>query len=138
MAPDEQTRYGIQELVQVSGVPRRTIRFYVQRGLLDPPKGAGRGHYYTEGHLQRLLQIRHLQGEGRTLDEIASLLRGGSRPLPAEAVPPVELATRIHLGEGLELLVGQGARAPTLSQLRALAIAAARILAEEGEENDED
>ena len=30
----------IQELVNQSGVPRRTIYFYVQQGLLPPPEGA--------------------------------------------------------------------------------------------------
>ena len=31
--------YDIQELVGASGVPRRTVYFYVQQGLLPPPSG---------------------------------------------------------------------------------------------------
>ncbi len=39
--------YDIQELVAQSGVPRRTIYFYVQQGILPPPEGAGLAAHYT-------------------------------------------------------------------------------------------
>jgi len=48
----------IGELSDATGVTRRTIRFYVQRGLLPPPLGGGRGSYYTEAHLLRLLAVK--------------------------------------------------------------------------------
>jgi DNA-binding transcriptional MerR regulator len=129
----DDTRYGIQELVQLTGVPRRTIRYYVQRGLLEPPLGAGRGHYYTEEHLGRLRQIRDLQSQGLRLDEILGCLERGNEEAPA-VLPPVELATRIFVAPGLEILVSHGARAPSPAQLRALAAAARKILSpDEGE-----
>jgi DNA-binding transcriptional MerR regulator len=60
----------IQQLIQQSGVPRRTIYFYVQQGILPPPEGAGLAAYYTEDHLVRLRLIPVLRGQGLRLDEI--------------------------------------------------------------------
>lgn len=62
--------FDIQKLVAVSGVPRRTIYFYVQQGLLPPPQGAGLAAYYTENHLVRLRLIPILRQEGLRLDDI--------------------------------------------------------------------
>ena len=62
--------FDIQELVAQSGVPRRTVYFYVQQGLLPPPQGAGLAAHYTEDHLLRLRLIPLLRGQGLRLDEI--------------------------------------------------------------------
>lgn len=75
----------LAELSQESGIPARTIRFYIARGLLAGPVKAGRGAVYTEEHLQRLERIKELQAEGRMLAEIAHQLDGR---------PPVETAAQ--------------------------------------------
>jgi len=76
----------LAELSEESGIPARTIRFYIARGLLDGPVKAGRGAVYTAEHLARLEKIKELQAEGRMLAEIAHDLNGGP---PAEtAVAP--------------------------------------------------
>lgn len=62
----------INELVERSGVPRRTIHFYVQQGLLPPAKGAGLAARYSEQHLIRLAAIPVLRRCGLRLDEIRS------------------------------------------------------------------
>jgi DNA-binding transcriptional MerR regulator len=36
-------RYGIDELAELGGVSRRTVRYYVQEQLLPPPLGVGAG-----------------------------------------------------------------------------------------------
>ncbi|MGA3039554.1 MAG: helix-turn-helix domain-containing protein [Bryobacteraceae bacterium] len=72
----------LAELAEESGIPARTIRFYIARGLLDGPVKAGRGAVYTAGHLARLEKIKALQAEGRMLAEIAHELDGGP---PAES-----------------------------------------------------
>jgi DNA-binding transcriptional MerR regulator len=64
------TTYDIQSLVSQSGVPRRTIHFYVQQGILPPPQGAGPAAYYTEDHLVRLQLIPMLRQQGLRLDDI--------------------------------------------------------------------
>lgn len=62
--------YDIQELMKVSGIPRRTIHFYVQQRLLPPPEGAGLAAYYTGQHLVRLRLIPILRQQGLRLDDI--------------------------------------------------------------------
>src|SRR4051794_34257968 len=76
----------LAELSEESGIPARTIRFYIARGLLDGPVKSGRGAVYTTEHLERLEKIRQLQGEGRMLAEIAHDLNGG-RPREAAVAP---------------------------------------------------
>jgi DNA-binding transcriptional MerR regulator len=62
--------YSIGALANAAGVSRRTVRFYVERGLLAPPEGLGRGARYTDEHLARLLQIKGWQEAGVALEEI--------------------------------------------------------------------
>ena len=59
------------ELADVSGVPARTIRFYIAKGLLPPPLVGGRAACYGEAHLKELDKIKTLQEQGRTLAQIA-------------------------------------------------------------------
>ena len=68
--------YTIQELMEASGVPRRTIYFYCQQGILPPPNGAGQAARYTETHLARLKMIPQLRAEGKRLDDIRDQFAG--------------------------------------------------------------
>ena len=123
--------YTIGELEELAGVPRRTIYFYVQQGLLPPPRGAGLAARYDEGHLSRLQAIPRLRAQGRRLDEIRSLFEAGtpeplarrladepivsaeaavapaaeSAPDRASAGPVPEPVRRYRLAAGVELLV---------------------------------
>jgi len=49
------------ELPEMSGVPARTIRFYIARGLLPPPPVGGRAACYGEEHLKELDRVKTLQ-----------------------------------------------------------------------------
>jgi len=69
----EQTHYTIDELCKLSGYSRRTIRYYISEGLLEPPAGRGRGGFYYDSHLQRLLQIRALKDRGLRISEIQKI-----------------------------------------------------------------
>ncbi len=62
--------YDIQDLVRASGIPRRTIHFYVQQGILPPPEGAGLAARYREEHLTRLRLIPIYRQRGMRLDDI--------------------------------------------------------------------
>ena len=72
------------ELAEASGVPARTIRFYIARGLLPPPLVGGRAACYGEQHLRELGKIKTLQQQGRTLAQIAWQLGEGQK----EVRPP--------------------------------------------------
>lgn len=118
-------RYSVGELADLGGVSRRTVRYYVQEGLLPTPLGVGRGDHYGRGHLDRLLQIKALQEAGRSLDEIRQLIGGaGSTPPPAavSATPlPREVWRRLSVAPGVELHVSGDVRLPSPSRLQELA-----------------
>ncbi len=103
--------YGIKELAELGGVTRRTVRYYVQRGLLPTPLGTGRGPHYTPAHLERLIHIRKLQETGVPLAEVTARLDGlPQTPVSAPEVPP-ERSTwmRFVLTDGVEIHVRAGA-----------------------------
>ncbi len=78
----------LRELAAETGVPERTIRFYISRGLVDPPLRGGRGAAYGAGHKARLGAIKELQAKGLMLGEIAhAIALASSEPvLPAPAL----------------------------------------------------
>ena len=79
MTSEEKT---LAELADATGIPARTIRFYISRGLLEGPAKAGRGAVYTSAHVERLEKIKALQAEGRLLSEIAPLMEGAPAERP--------------------------------------------------------
>src|SRR5262245_22390917 len=68
--------YNINTLAQKTGLTRRTIRYYVQRGLLPRPEGGGRGHYYTEEHLARIELLQRWRSQGVPLEKMKELFPG--------------------------------------------------------------
>ena len=78
----------LAELAEATGIPARTIRFYISRGLVAGPAKAGRGAAYTGAHLERLEKIKALQAQGRHLAEIASLMAGASSERPSYSSAP--------------------------------------------------
>lgn len=132
--------YGIEELADLGGVSRRTVRYYVQEGLLPPPLGVGRGRHYDRLHLDRLLRVKSLQEQGLTLGEVRAALAGsgpvgGPEPEPA----PVGRSAwaRLELAPGLEVHVSSEWRLPSPARLSELAQWAVRHFRREGEDSDE-
>jgi DNA-binding transcriptional MerR regulator len=69
-------KYRISELAQKAGVTNRTVHYYVGRGLLPPPDGAGVGTTYREEHLLRLRLIKKLQEQYLPLEKIKEIING--------------------------------------------------------------
>ena len=63
-------KYTIKELSELTGISRRTIRFYIQEGILEPPAGRGRGGFYFDSHLKKIEEIRRLRFSGMGLESI--------------------------------------------------------------------
>jgi DNA-binding transcriptional MerR regulator len=78
-------QFTLTELAEQSGIPERTIRFYISRKLLEGPVKSGRGAVYTPQHLERLGQIKALQAQGRMLAEIGPILGAGTA---VQTAPP--------------------------------------------------
>ena len=55
--------YKISELANKAGVTKRTIHYYISKGLLLPPEGNGVNSLYNDEHLQRILLIKKLQAK---------------------------------------------------------------------------
>ena len=64
----------MQDLCDQSGIPVRTIRFYITERLLAGPEGRGSATIYTEEHLTRLLLIREMSLQRLPLAEIRERL----------------------------------------------------------------
>jgi Ca-activated chloride channel family protein len=124
----------LEELAREAGASARTVRYYVQRGLLPAPTFRGKATAYSREHLVRLRAIRRLREEyypleailaaldSRSLEEIELLAEGDERlhrqkeeappsMLPEE--PTARTFTRVSLAPGLELSVAADASAAT-------------------------
>lgn len=111
----------LQQLSERAEVPGRTIRFYIQKGLLKGPEGETRGAFYTEDHLAELLRIRTWQQTGLSLDAIAGLLQARAEPPVAPArAGAVEVRSHLIVADGLELVVAPERARLTQAQLRQL------------------
>ncbi|MBI5515656.1 MAG: MerR family transcriptional regulator [Deltaproteobacteria bacterium] len=81
---DDEVGYKLEALAAQAGVSPRTVRYYVQRGLLPPPVFRGRDTLYGPEHLTRLVLIRRFQRLFVPLDRIAAVLdRAGAETLAA-------------------------------------------------------
>jgi DNA-binding transcriptional MerR regulator len=68
--PTETRPFDLAQLCEAADVTPRTVRYYIQQGLLPAPETRGPGAHYHEGHLARLRLIKRLQREHLPLGEI--------------------------------------------------------------------
>jgi DNA-binding transcriptional MerR regulator len=68
------TELKLDELAERAGVSPRTVRYYIQRGLLTAPAFRGADTSYGEEHLVALRAIKKLQEAYWPLDTIAGAL----------------------------------------------------------------
>ncbi|MFE2406940.1 MerR family transcriptional regulator [Kitasatospora sp. NPDC057904] len=76
-ADDRKREYRVEELAEAAGITTRTLRFYRERKLLQPPRKEGRIAWYGEEHLARLRMIGELLERGHTLGGITELIGAG-------------------------------------------------------------
>lgn len=120
----DQELYNADELADLGGVTRRTVRYYVQEGLIPPPLGVGRGRHYGRAHLERLLEVKAQQEAGLSLDDIRARRAaptGGATP--ALRLPqPLTRSTwrRLLVAPGVELHVSHDVRLPAPGRLEDL------------------
>ena len=120
-------QFTADELATLANVPRRTLRYYIQLGLVDRPVGETRAAYYTRQHLKRLLEIRDYTDQGFSLERIGELLSRDSEAPPAASAPragSITVQSHIHLANGVQLVVEPGQARLTPEQLRRFARAA--------------
>jgi DNA-binding transcriptional MerR regulator len=133
-APSTDKTFSMDELQALSGVARRTIRYYIELGLLDGPTGETRAAFYTWRHLQQLLEIRRLTEEGLSLERVRQRLAAPVGAPPTPAAPTIEVRSHLRLAAGIELVVEPGAAGLSTEQLRRLLRATLDALARIREE----
>ena len=118
--------FTLDELGSLVDLPRRTVRYYIQIGLVDRPEGAGRGAHYTARHLDQLLEIRKWQQAGLSLDRIRELLGAGENDGPIPPPRPrqkgsVEVWSHLVIDDGIELIIDPKRASLTPEKVRELA-----------------
>lgn len=112
--PMEQTDYSLQELADLIGVEKRTIRSWIEQGLLKGPETVGRNARYGRGHLERLKAIKVLRDHyGMSLSDARQEL------LLATDERVRELAQRIE-GSGPEPITTETGHSSALAYIRAV------------------
>lgn len=96
------------DLEAESGLPARTIRFYITQGLLPAARGRGVGATYGPTHMLRLKAIGLLKKDNTPLEQIRKRLADmGDAELAAmlevETAPPEDRWRRVQLHPDLEL-----------------------------------
>lgn len=75
-AKRKQAPMKIDELAVAAGVPVRTVRYYLARGVLPAPEFRGPNTVYGPEYLARLRAIQRLQADYLPLDAIAEAVAG--------------------------------------------------------------
>ncbi len=115
--------YSIDELAALVELPRRTVRYYIQQGLVDRPIGEKRAAYYTASHLEQLLTIRKWQHAGLSLDRIREILASPDASMLPPARPrgagTVEVWSHLVVADGIEITLEPGRAGISPEQVRA-------------------
>ena len=99
--------YALAGLCVLADLPPRTVRYYVQIGLVDRPEGETRAARYGARHLEQLLQIRKWTAAGVSLERIRELLHGATPPVPPRerAIGSVSVCSHVAVAEGVEVVI---------------------------------
>lgn len=104
MAQADNKEFSIDELCTLVDLPKRTIRYYIQIGLVDRPDGETRAARYGQRHLEQLLGIRRWTQAGLSLERIRELLSAPTEPpLPRDRTGTIEVWSHFIVAEGVEV-----------------------------------
>lgn len=118
--PDKPS-FQLSELCVLADLPARTVRYYVQIGLVDRPEGETRAARYGAAQLEQLLSIKKWTTAGVSLERIRDLLHGEAppvAPLP-RATGTVEVRTHLTVADGIEVVIEPGRASLSPEEVRA-------------------
>ncbi len=114
--------FTLDDIAALAELPRRTVRYYIQSGLVDRPEGIGKGAFYSERHVEQLLLVRKWQLAGLSLERIGEVLKepaSGSLPPTPRRAGTVEVWSHLVVADGVEVTLEPSRAALTPEQVRA-------------------
>jgi DNA-binding transcriptional MerR regulator len=121
-SPEPLQRFTLEDLCSLTDLPKRTVRYYMQIGLVDRPEGETKGAYYLTRHLDQLVQVKRLAQAGVNLERIKEVLDGAQAPVPARQPEPGDIAVKshVHIAQGIELTIDPHRSGLTAEEIRKL------------------
>ena len=116
--------YSLQEISTLTDLSARTIRYYIQKDLVDKPNGARKTASYGKLHVEQLMTVKRLSDSGLSLAAIAKVMAGKQTNQLNEHEAPllgeVRVKSHIYIASGVELSVDPRLCDLSQTQLRAL------------------
>ena len=115
-------KFSLDDLCTLSDTSKRTVRYYMQIGLIDGPIGSTKAAHYLRHHLDQLLTVRKLSDAGVSLDRIREVLSGEAPPVPPRQRQPgsVEVRSHLFIADGVELEISPEQSGLSPEQVRTL------------------
>lgn len=105
--PTSPPSHSLADLCVLVDLPPRTVRYYIQIGLVDKPEGETRAARYGPNQLAQLLLIKKWTAAGVSLERVRDLLRGEPAPVAPRvaAEGAVEVCSHITVADGVEVVI---------------------------------
>ena len=127
---DKPKTFTLDDIAALAELPRRTVRYYIQTGLVDRPHGVGKGASYTQHHVEQLLLVRKWQLAGLSLERIGDVLKqqtSGPLPPTPRRAGTVEVWSHLVVAEGVEITLEPGRAGLSPEQVRAFVRGVTRV-----------
>ena len=138
---NELKTFTLDEIAALVDLPRRTVRYYIQTGLVDRPQGVGKGAYYTQAHVEQLVLVRKWQLAGLSLERIGEVLKqqtGGPLPPTPRRAGTVEVWSHLVVADGVEVTLEPGRAGLSPEQARAFFRGVARAYEQVNKNEDKE
>jgi DNA-binding transcriptional MerR regulator len=124
--------FSLDDLCTLTDLPKRTVRYYMQMGLVDRPIGETRAAHYLTAHLDQLLKVKQLTDAGISLERIAEIQNGEELPVPAKPRKPgdIQVKSHVYVAPGIELQISPEEADMSPEQIRALVKAVMKTIQE--------
>lgn len=124
--------FSLDELCTLTDLPKRTVRYYMQMGLVNRPIGETRAAHYLTAHLDQLLKVKQLTDAGISLERIADIQNGEELPVPPKPRKPgdIQVRSHVHVAPGIELQISPEEADMSPEQIRALVKAVMKTIQE--------
>lgn len=114
--------FSADDLSVLTQLPKRTIRYYIQLGLVDRPVGETKAAHYLDSHLEQLLRVKKLTESKVPLERIRQVMDGDSDAPPTSTRKPgsMEVKTHLYVRPGVEIQISTQEAGMSPEQIRAL------------------